>query len=379
MNLARSGSLFSLSRLIFTCIAALCGMGATGSCAQEIPLSEINLPPGFTISVFGQADGVRSMTYSPEGILYVGTRGSKIYAMPDRNRDGRADEVITLRDDLNTPNGVAWRNGDLYVAEISRVLRFSGIDTSLTSPPQPQVVTADFPDDGHHGWKFIRFGPDGKLYVPVGAPCNICLSDEKYAAIFRINPDGSGKELVARGVRNTVGFDWRPGTHELWFTENGRDRMGDDLPPDELNKVEQIGLHFGYPHCHGNDIVDPEFDLPEGCSGFRKPELTFGAHVAALGMRFYTGTNFPESYKNQIFVAEHGSWNRSEPIGYRVMLVKMVNGRATTAEVFADGWLRRNGRAWGRPVDIEQLPDGSLLVSDDKAGVIYRIAYLDKR
>ncbi len=294
--------------------------------------------------------------------------------MVDRNKDHIADEVITLAEGLNSPNGIAFRNGSLYVAEIDRVLRFDNIETRLYDPPAPLVINDKFPKDGHHGWKFIRFGLDGKLYVPVGAPCNICEPDgNRYAVIMRMNPDGSRLEPFARGIRNSVGFDWHPETKELWFTDNGRDWLGDDLPPDELNRVPRSGMHFGYPYCHGGDIADPEYGHKRKCSEFVPPVVKLGPHVAALGMRFYTGEMFPSKYRG-IFIAQHGSWNRSTPIGYRVMQVRIVNNRGIAYESFAEGWLQ--GRhAWGRPVDVQVMPDGALLVSDDYADVIYRISY----
>ncbi|MFL6197153.1 MAG: PQQ-dependent sugar dehydrogenase [Thermoanaerobaculia bacterium] len=342
-----------------------------------LPIQRIKLPPGFSISVFSdQVRGARSMTLSPKGVLYVGTMGTgNVYALVDRNKDGKAEEVHTIASGLRSPNGVAWKDGALYVAEISRVLRFDGIDDKLASPPKPVVVIDTYPKDTHHGWKFIRFGPDGKLYVPVGAPCNVC--DEKnpiYASITRISSQGGQPEIVARGIRNTVGFDWHPKTRELWFTENGRDWMGDDAPPDELNRAPKAGLHFGFPYCHAGTVADPEFGKGKPCAQYTPPARTLGPHVAALGMRFYTGTMFPEPYRNQIFIAEHGSWNRSQPIGYRVTLVRLQGDKAISYEPFAEGWLQ-GGDSWGRPVDLEILPDGSLLVSDDRAGAIYRITY----
>jgi len=346
-----------------------------------LPLDRIRLPAGFAIGIFSdQVPGARSMTLSPKGIVYVGTRGEgRVYAVVDRDKDGRADEVHTIASGLNSPNGVAWRDGALYVAEISRVLRFDDIDGRLANPPAPKVVTDVYPRDGHHGWKFIRFGPDGKLYVPVGAPCNVCESAKPiYASITRISPQGGEPEIVASGVRNTVGFDWHPQTHELWFTDNGRDMLGDDVPPDELDRAPRAGLHFGYPYCHAGRIADPEFGRKRPCSAFVPPAIALGPHVAAIGMRFYTGTMFPQEYRGQIFIAEHGSWNRSEPIGYRVTLVRLRGNQAVSYEPFAEGWLR-NGDDWGRPVDVEVLADGSLLVSDDSAGAIYRITYMPLR
>jgi glucose/arabinose dehydrogenase len=316
------------------------------------------------------------MALGSQGTLFVGTRAEgKVYAVVDRNGDRTADEVITIARGLHMPNGVAFRGGALYVAEVSRILRFDDIETRLHDPPQPAVVNDGLPRDRWHGWKFIRFGPDGRLYVPVGAPCNVCVrEDERYASILRMQPDGTGVEVFAHGVRNTVGFDWHPETHELWFTENGRDWMGDNVPPDELNVAPQQGLHFGFPYCHGTAIPDPEFGKRRKCEEFTAPVQELGPHVAALGMRFYTGTMFPQVYRRQIFIAEHGSWNRSTPIGYRVMLVRLEENRPVSYEVFAEGWLQ-GGEAWGRPVDVLVMPDGALLVSDDEAGAIYRISY----
>lgn len=343
-------------------------------------LSAITLPEGFTLHSYADTvPGARSMTLSPSGTLFVGTRGEgKVYAIVDRNRDYRADQIYTLAEGLNMPNGVAFRDGDLYVAEVSRILRFSDIETQLENPPAAEVITEAYPDDEHHGWKFIAFGPDGKLYVPVGAPCNICRpEDEIYAAITRINPDGSEQEIVAGGVRNTVGFDWHPETGALWFTDNGRDWLGENRPPDELNRLERPGSHFGYPYCHGKDIVDPDFGRGVDCRDYTPPVRELGPHVAALGMRFYTGHQFPDRYRNGIFIAEHGSWNRKIPIGYRVMFLPLEQGKPASYEVFAEGWLK-DGIASGRPVDVQVLHDGSLLVSDDKAGRIYRIVYSGK-
>ena len=345
---------------------------------RDLPLDTIKLPPGFRISLYADnVPGARSMALSPDGTLFVGTRGDKVYALPNRNRAKRADEVVTVLSGLDTPNGVALRDGALYVAEVSRILRFDDIEARLRNPPKPVVVSDRFPTDTHHGWKFIRFGPDGLLYVPVGAPCNICEPDPaRYAAIFRMKPDGTALEQYARGVRNTVGFDWDPATRELWFTDNGRDWLGNNAPPDELNHAPRAGMNFGYPYCHGRALADPEFGSKRACGEFTTPAMELGPHVASLGMRFYTGKMFPEPYRNQIFIAEHGSWNRVPPLGYRITLVRLRNGQAASYEVFAEGWLR-GLTAWGRPVDVQVMPDGALLVSDDKAGVIYRISYSD--
>jgi glucose/arabinose dehydrogenase len=347
------------------------------ACSAEVQLNEIKLPPGFQISVYAKGvEGARSLTHGPRGIVFVGSRDAgKVYALLSGSDAGQTSEVIVVARNLHSPNGVAFRNGSLYVAEINRVLRYDNIQTRLRNPPEPVVVNDTFPTDKHHGWKFMAFGPDGKLYVPVGAPCNVCeREDPRYASIMRMNPDGTGLEIFARGVRNTVGFDWHPVTKELWFTDNGRDWMGDDLPPDELNHAPKKGLHFGFPYCHGKNISDPEFGRKHPCSEFVPPQLELGPHVASLGMRFYTGRMFPEKYRNQIFIAEHGSWNRSVPIGYRITVARMEKNRPVKYEIFAEGWLHRYS-AWGRPVDVLVMPDGALLVSDDKAGVVYRISY----
>jgi glucose/arabinose dehydrogenase len=346
--------------------------------AQRLPLDRIKLPPGFEISLFADnVEGARSLAQGPGNVLYVGSmRAGRVYAL--RHDGARAKETLNVAWSLNLPNGVAFREGALYVAEVNRILRFDDIGGRLANPPKPVVVSDRFPRETHHGWKFIRFGPDGLLYVPVGAPCNICEREpDRYSLISRIRPDGSNYEVVARGVRNSVGFDWHPETKELWFTDNGRDMMGDDLPNDELNHAPKAGMHFGYPYCHQGDVPDPEFGSKKPCKEFAAPAARLGPHVAALGMRFYTGKQFPAEYRNNIFIAEHGSWNRSKKIGYRVKRVVVEGGRVVRQEVFAEGWLQGES-AWGRPVDVEVMADGSLLVSDDYAGAIYRISYKGK-
>lgn len=342
--------------------------------AASPPLDEIALPPGFHIDVYARVPHARSMTLSANGVLYVGNRsGGNVYAVVDADRDHHADRVVAIASGLNMPNGVAWRDGSLYVAELSRILRFDRIDQRLDNPPAPIVVRDDYPRRTHHGWKFIAFGPDGRLYVPIGAPCNVC-EEPGFGVITRLNADGSGREVYAEGIRNTVGFDWNPRTGVLWFTDNGRDRLGDNRPPDELNRAPRAGMNFGFPFCHGGDIPDPLFGRQAPCSRFTPPALKLGPHVAALGMRFYIGRMFPKEYRNRIFIAEHGSWNRSVPIGYRVVSVEVRDGKAVSKAVFAEGWLQ-GGSAWGRPVDVQVMPDGALLVSDDRAGAVYRISY----
>lgn len=342
-------------------------------------LKKIKLPPGFKIGVYASdVENARSMTRSPGGTLFVGTRDKgSVYALRDEDGDFKIDKKYVLATGLNMPNGVAFRNGDLYVAEVSRILKFEGIESKLANPPAPKVVFDDYPSKTHHGWKYIAFGPDGKLYVPVGAPCNICEEDnEIFASITRLNPDGTGMEVVQHGIRNTVGFTWHPETGELWFTDNGRDWLGDDLPACELNHAPNDGMHFGFPYCHQGDLPDDRFGKKRPCSDFTPPVQKLGPHVAPLGVEFYTGSMFPEQYRRQIFIAEHGSWNRSKKIGYRVTMVTLNGNTATSYEPFAYGWLDEAAdEPWGRPVDLEHLPDGSLLVSDDFANAIYRIYF----
>ncbi|MCB0344441.1 MAG: sorbosone dehydrogenase family protein [Bdellovibrionales bacterium] len=339
---------------------------------------QIKLPPGFKIEYFARSlPGARSMARGDQGTVFVGTRSTnKLFAVKDTNGDHFADKVFVISDKLEGPNGVAFKDGSLYVAQTNRILRFDDIENRLSNPPQPVVVNDSYPTDSHHGWKYIGFGPDGYLYVPVGAPCNICKKDdERYASITRMKPDGSEVEVFAHGIRNSVGFDWHPDTKELWFTDNGRDWLGDDLPPCELNRAPKAGMNFGFPYCHGKGIKDPEFGDLHSCTEFTPPEQELGPHVAPLGMRFYTGEMFPKEYHGQIFIAEHGSWNRSERIGYRITKVTLQNGAAAAYEVFASGWLEENQKVRGRPVDLLILPDGSMLVSDDYAGALYRISY----
>ncbi len=339
-----------------------------------IDLEKIKLPPQFKINVFAKnITGARSLTWGSKGTLFVGSRNEgKVYAIDSNGT------VHLLAQSLNMPNGVAFSDGILYVAEIHRLIKFPNIESKLSLPPQPQVVTT-FPKDVHHGWKYLSLGPNNLLYVSQGVPCNICESKDPYGTIFSIDKNGKNQKILARGIRNSVGFDWNPSTKELWFTDNGRDHLGDDSPPDELNRISKVGLHFGYPYCHGGDLLDPQFGQGKKCSDYEKPEQKLGAHVAALGMRFYTGKTFPSKYHRQIFIAEHGSWNRSSPIGYRIGLVTLSDdGHAKKYEVFAEGWLQQ-GKAMGRPVDIINAPDGSLLVSDDHAGLIYKIQYQKKK
>ena len=352
---------------------------------SDLPIDQLNLPQGFKIEVYADGlDGARSMAMGDDGTLFVGTRNENtVYIVQDLDQDYKADHVKVLDSTLDVPNGIAFRNGSLYVAEVGRLLRYDSIEAKLNTPPDPVVVYDDYPTEFHHGWKYIAFGPDDKLYVPVGAPCNICdstVSDQRYGSITRMNPDGSNREIYAHGVRNTVGFTWHPETKELWFTDNGRDMMGDDIPPCELNRAEAAGQHFGYPFCHGGTIPDPEFGKLRPCSDFVPPVQAMGAHTAPLAVKFYRGDMFPEKYKNYAFVAEHGSWNRSKKVGYRISLVELDGNLAVGYTTFIDGWLNDETQdQFGRPVDILFLKDGSVLISDDYGDAIYRVSYSDDR
>lgn len=352
-------------------------MASADELFAKYKLSKVTLPAGFSISVFAEVPEARSMCYGTKGTLFVGNREKdRVYAVTDSDNDGRADKVHVIASGLDMPNGVAFRNGSLFVGENSRVIRFDDIENKLDNPPSPVVIYDKFPTKEHHGWKFIGFGPDDKLYVPIGAPCNVC--DEKdsiFSTITRMNPDGSGLEIYAKGVRNSVGFAWHPQTKELWFTDNGRDMMGDDVPYCELNYAPNKGMHFGFPYCHQGDVLDPEFGKGKKCSDYVAPAEKMGPHVAPLGMRFYTSNQFPAEYRNKIFIALHGSWNRTIPDGYRVMVATLDGNKVVKYEPFANGWLQNQRDVIGRPVDVEVAPDGSLLVSDDKNGAIYKITY----
>jgi glucose/arabinose dehydrogenase len=318
------------------------------------------------------------MAFGRSGALFVGTiREGKVYALPDANRDRRADSVIVVDEGLTMPSGLELIGTDLYVGALNRVLRYRGVGGRKLpkTMPKPEIVTEVLPDKTHHGWKYLRKGPDGFLYVPVGAPCNVCLSyDQRFASILTMNPKNGETVLYASGIRNTVGIAFHPDTKELWFSDNGRDMMGDDIPPDEINRATGPGQHFGFPYIHGGDIPDPEFGVGRSLEGYVPPVVKIPAHSAALGIAFYTGKMFPADYKRALFVAEHGSWNRSSKVGYRVSVIRFDADGEPQYSPFATGWLA-NEDAWGRPNDVLVAPDGSLLISDDQAGAIYRVTY----
>ena len=368
-------------RIILFVIAVLLWQNPAIGADFSAVLAKIKLKPGFKITIFGEMPKPRQIEvgepHGPNGVVFIGSRHGHVYSMVDTNRDGVADEVRERMNGLNVPNGVAMQGSSLYIALQDKIVKWpipAEIDSA--SPLQPLIaIKKGLHNEPSHGWRYIDFGPDGKLYVAIGSPCNICENSKNTGKIFRMDADGSNWEVVAAGVRNSVGFDWHPITKELWFTDNGADGMGDDIPADELNRVTKLGQHFGFPYLGGKSVKLPGFEDKVPPMELTPPEIEFDAHTANLGIDFYTGNMFPAEYKNDAFVVQHGSWNRTEPVGYRIMRIRFdEDGNAIGKEVFADGWLA-DGSAVGRPVDIEELPDGSILVSDDFANVIYRIAY----
>ena len=356
----------------------------TEGCATGVPVVAagkpadfLRVPAGFRAEILvDNVPNARSMALSERGTLFVGTiSGGTVYAV--RNALGRNPTVTKFAEGLTMPNGVAMYKGALYVAEQRRLIRYPDADANLEKAPTPEVIDPSLPFKSVlHSWKYLAVGPDNKLYVPVGAPCNVCEAPG-FGAILRMNPDGSGREVVASGIRNSVGMTWHPRSGELWFTDNGRDMLGDDVPPCELNRATRKGLDFGFPYCHGGTIPDPQFGAVGSCATAVAPVQNLGPHVAPLAVKFYTGRMFPAEYRGQVLIAEHGSWNRSKAAGktgYRVSLVRLNGDTPVSYEPFIEGWLK-DGEVRGRPVDLLVAPDGSLLVSDDQRGVIYRISY----
>jgi glucose/arabinose dehydrogenase len=342
--------------------------------ADKLPIPQLKLPRGFNIEVVtsGIADA-RALRVGDKGTIFVSNRNrDKVYALVEK--DGKRESKV-IASGLDRPNGLAFHNGTLNIAEGTKVSKLEKIEDNLDNPPKPAAIYSEFPNHRSHGWKFMALGPDNKLYINVGAPCNICIPPEENSQIRRINLDGSGSEAYVRGVRNSVGFDWHPVTKELYFTDNGRDWLSEEVPHDELNRVTKMGQHFGYPYCHQGDLPDNEFGWGRSCDEFEKPVAKLGPHSAALGMRFYTGTMFPQKYRGGIFIARHGSWNKSNKIGGDVIFVTLnKDGSVKSWEPFMTGFLKDNNYI-GRPVDVQVMKDGSLLVSDDYAGAVYRISY----
>jgi glucose/arabinose dehydrogenase len=346
------------------------------SSLAEVELDIIKLPDGFSISVYAEGvENARQMALGESGTVFAGSRrAGKLWAISDTDNDQRADKVRLIDSDLTMPSGLEFRDGALYVGAVDRILRYDDIESKLDQPPAPVVVSDAFPDERHHGWKYLRFGPDGKLYIPIGVPCNMC-DEEGFGLIRRMNPDGSGLETFAEGVRNSVGLAFHPENGELWFTDNGKDMLGDDLPADELNHAPKSGMHFGIPYCHQGDLLDEEFGKGKNCDDYTPPVAKLAPHAAPLGLAFYTGDMFPTEYKNRLFITQHGSWNRTEKVGYRVLVLDVqADGTVLDKQVFASGWLQGQ-ETLGRPNDVLVMPDGALLVSDDYADVIYRISY----
>lgn len=339
------------------------------------PLERLRLPDGYTLSVVAEVDNARQIALGEPGTLFVGSRrAGKVYRLRDNDGDGTYEQQEILLKRLNMPSGIAYREGNLYIAAVNQILRITDADILTQLPATAELITDDLPDIKHHGWKYLKFGPDGDLYFNLGAPCNICLSDDpRFASILKLNLQTTQQTIVAHGVRNSVGFTWHPTSQQLWFTDNGRDHLGDDQPADELNRLSAPGQHFGYPFVHAGDVPDPELHQGQSLTDFQSPALKLGAHVAPLGLSFYTGDQFPDANQNSLFIAEHGSWNRSSKVGYRVLQVD-TSTAPVTYKVFIDGWLQGES-AWGRPVDIVTDRDGSLLISDDRAGLIYRVSY----
>jgi glucose/arabinose dehydrogenase len=363
-----------MKNLSLMCLFAAAAMIETVH--ADVQLDLLTLPPGFSIEVYAEGvENARQLALGDKGTIFAGSRrAGKLWAVTDADGDQHAEQVRMIDKKLDMPSGLEFLNGALYVGAVERILRYDNIETSLDQPPEPVMISDALPDKTHHGWKYLRFGPDGKLYIPVGVPCNIC-DDEGFGDIRRMNADGSGMEVYAQGVRNSVGLAFHPENGELWFTDNGRDMMGDDLPADELNHAPRAGMHFGFPYCHQGDLLDEEFGKGKSCEDYIPPVAKLEPHGAALGLAFYSGEMFPAEYRNRLFITQHGSWNRSEKVGYQILVLEVQpDGKVLDKKVFASGWLQ-NEDDWGRPNDVMVMPDGALLVSDDKANVIYRISY----
>lgn len=355
---------------------AFAGLFVSQCATADVSLDQIQLPPGFGISIYAEGvENSRQLALGDSGTVFAGSRkAGKLWAISDTDGDQKADSVTLIDENLNMPSGLAFKDGALYVGALNQILRYDDIESNLPQVPEPVVVTGVLPDKKHHGWKYLRFGPDEKLYIPVGAPCNIC-DDAGFSEIRRMNADGSGMEVYAEGVRNSVGLAFHPEDGHLWFTDNGRDLLGDDIPADELNYAPKQGMHFGFPFCHQGDLPDEEYGAGKNCADYIAPAAKLDPHGAALGLTFYTGDMFPAKYNNRLFVTQHGSWNRSEKSGYQILVLDVsTDGSVVDNQVFASGWLQGQ-EAWGRPNDVLVMPDGALLVSDDRANVIYRISY----
>jgi glucose/arabinose dehydrogenase len=342
----------------------------------EVRLDLVKLPPGFSIEIYAKGvENARQMVRGDLDTLFAGSRrAGKLWAITDKDGDQRGETVRVIDRNLKQPSGLEFRDGALYVGDIDKILRYDSIEQLLDQPPDPVVVTDKLPGKTSHGWKYLRFGPDAMLYIPVGAPCNIC-DETDFGEIRRMYPDGSGMNTFVRGVRNSVGLAFHPENGQLWFTDNGADGMGDDIPADELNHAPQADTHFGYPYCHQGDLLDKKFGKDKACEDYKPPVAKLHPHGAALGLAFYTGDMFPAEYENRLFISQHGSWNRSKKSGYQILVLDVKpDGEVLSQRVFASGWVQ-NEKTWGRPNDVLVMPDGALLISDDYANVIYRVSY----
>ncbi len=351
----------SLLLIFFSFLIILSGYSSASN------LHLLHVPAGFKIELFADnLPNARTMVLGDQGTIFVGTRrAGKVYAIKNNKR-------YTIASNLNMPNGLAFHDQSLYIAAVDKLYHMDNIEENLSNPPNLKIIRDDLPKESHHGWRYIGFGPDGRLYMAIGAPCNVCL-EEDYAQIRSMKADGSDERVEAKGIRNSVGFTWHPQNKKLWLSNNGRDMLGDDIPPDELIRVDEKVQHFGFPYCHAGTVPDPDYN-DFSCGSFAHPAKQLGAHVAPLGIAFYTGQQFPKTYQNRLFVAEHGSWNRSKKVGYRIAMATLDGDKVTDYQTFISGWLQGES-AWGRPAYIMQMKDGSMLISDDKAGAIYRVSY----
>ncbi len=367
-RISLSALCYLMMTIVFLLSSAVHHKVFAGPATTQTLLKALKLPPGFTIELYADnLPNARTMVEGRKGTIFVGTRQhGAVYALKDGKR-------YVIAEGLNMPNGVAFYQDALYVASVDQIVRYDNIEDQLSRPPRPVVIRNDLPRETHHGWRYIAFAPNNRLTLSIGAPCNVCLEPD-YAQIRSMKPDGTDERVIAKGVRNSVGFTWHPQTKKLWFSDNGRDSLGDDIPFDEINRLDQAGEHFGFPYCHGGTVTDPVFKQ-YSCHNFKPPAWQLSAHVAPLGIAFYTGKAFPASYRQQLFVAEHGSWNRSSKVGYKVVMLSIKGDKVLREQPFITGWLQGQ-KAWGRPAYILVLKDGSMLVSDDKRGAIYRVRYL---
>ncbi len=365
--------------ILFLLISSLTYAEASNSQQpSDLPLNKIKLPPGFLIQVWATIPDAKSLAIGKQGTVFVSSKATgSIYAISQS--DSKEKQIRIIANGLKSPSGIAYYDGALYVTALNRIFRFDQIENNLDHINEPVTIYENLPKESFHSTRYMALGPDNLLYITIGAPCDACEADPmQYALIARINPNGNNFEIYAQGVRNSLGLDWHPQTNQLWFSDIGRDWMGEDIPPDELNQATAQGLHFGFPYCHANNILDPKFGAKRGCNKSQPPIAELEPHVSPQGIKFYSGRMFPPQYHDQLFIAEHGSWNRRSPVGFRLQHFQIEKNQLVKKEIFAEGWFI-DQKAWGRPTDLLVMPDGALLVSDDLAGVIYRISYQDNK